>query len=365
MGSELELLGHVVEVVTLDDPSAAYVREFPLKVHAAGPPLGGYGYTKNLVPWLKRHASEYDAVVVNGLWRYHAFGTWRALLDSGVPYYVYTHGMLDPWFKSAYPLKHLKKWLYWPWADYRVLRDARAVLFTSEEERLGSRQSFWLYRAHEREVAFGTSAPPSDGVGLRELFLAANQGLRDRRVLLFLGRIHFKKGCDLLIRAFAAMVKREPTLHLVMAGPDPTGWTPALKELAAQLGAVDRISWPGMLQGEMKWGAFYAAEAFVLPSHQENFGIAAAEALGCGIPVLLSNKVNIWREVEKAGAGLVDADTEVATRRVLTRWLDLTADERGQIALRARELYQNRFTARAMAQGLVSVIESTTKRASP
>jgi glycosyltransferase involved in cell wall biosynthesis len=365
MGRELEALGHMVDVVTLDDPNEAYIKEFPLRVFATGPSVGGYGFTKKLVPWLKGHVSEYDAVVVNGLWRYHAFGTWRAIHGSGVPYYAYPHGMLDPWFKSTYPLKHLKKWLYWPWADYRVLRDARAVLFTSEEERLGSRQSFWLYRARECEVAFGTSAPPSDGPRLKELFLTANPALRGRRILLFLGRIHVKKGCDLLIRAFAGVCQREPALHLLMAGPDPTGWMPALKGLATQLGVADRISWPGLLQDEMKWGAFYAAEAFTLPSHQENFGIAAAEALGCGIPVLISNKVNIWREIEKARAGLVDADTEEATRSVLRRWLDLSADQRAQMGERARELYGSRFTARAMAQGLVSVIENTTHEIAP
>jgi hypothetical protein len=73
-----------------------------------------------------------------------AFATWRALHGTDIPYFVYPHGMLDPWFKRTYPLKHLKKWTYWPWADYRVLRDARAVLFTTEQERLLARQSFWL-----------------------------------------------------------------------------------------------------------------------------------------------------------------------------------------------------------------------------
>ena len=90
-----------------------------------------------------------------------------------------------------------------PWADYRVLRDARAVLFTSEEELLLARKSFWLYRATEQVIAYGTRTPPPDAAGLREKFLAAHPVLRGRRVLLFLSRIHPKKGCDLLVRAFA------------------------------------------------------------------------------------------------------------------------------------------------------------------
>jgi len=86
---------------------------------------------------------------LNGVWQFHSFAAWRTLRRSDTPYVLYTHGMLDPWFKKQYPFKHLKKWMYWPWAEYRVLRDAQAVLFTSEEERMLARSSFWLYRCNE------------------------------------------------------------------------------------------------------------------------------------------------------------------------------------------------------------------------
>ena len=359
MSQELQALGHIVEVVTLDDPNAAFLSGFGLKVHTLGPPRGFYGYSANFVPWLRRNCTNYDAIVVNGIWRYHSYGTWRALRGSRVPYFVYPHGMLDPWFKVTYPRKHLKKWLYWPWADYRVLRDARAVLFTCEDERILSRQSFWLYRAHERVVAFGTTTPPADGAGLRQGFLAANPHLIGQRVLLFLGRIHVKKGCDMLVRAFAAIAARDPTLHLVLAGPDPTQWVAALKAAAAELGVSERISWPGLLRDDMKWGAFYAAEVFVLPSHQENFGIAVAEALGCGVPVLISNKVNIWHEIAAAEAGLVEPDTDAGTRNLLERWLAMDDPSRQRMSNNAREIFTRQFTVSAMAQGLIDAIKES------
>lgn len=362
MSRELQGLGHIVEVLTLDDPNASFLDAYDLKVHATGPARGVYGYCAAFVPWLRRHGGNYDAVIVNGIWRYHALGTWRALRGTRVPYYVYPHGMLDPWFKATYPLKHLKKWLYWPWADYRVLRDARAVLFTCEEERSLSHQSFWLYRARERVVAFGTSTPPADNGMLRRQFLDAHPEMQGRRLLLFLGRIHVKKGCDLLLRAFAAVADRDPTLHLVLAGPDPTQWVAALKVLAAELGIGARVSWPGLLRDEMKWGAFYAAAAFVLPSHQENFGIAVAEALGCGLPVLISNKINIWREITAAQAGLVDEDTEAGARNVLQRWLGMDHAARQRMSRNARELFDRQFTVTAMAQGLVEAINAGTTR---
>jgi glycosyltransferase involved in cell wall biosynthesis len=352
-------LGHTVEVATLDDPAAAFLRDHPLPVHALGPARTGYAYSPRLVPWLRANAAGYDAVIVNGLWQYHGLGAWRALHGSTTPYFVFTHGMLDPWFKRAYPLKHAKKWLYWPWADYRLLRDARGVLFTCEEERLLARQSFWLYRAREVVVSFGTRAPPLEAPRLREAFLGAHPALRGRRLLLFLSRIHEKKGCDLLIDAFARVATEHADLHLVIAGPDQTGWQAALQARAAALGVTDRISWPGMLQGDLKWGAFHAADAYVLPSHQENFGIAVAEALGCGVPVLISDKVNIWREIEAAGAGIVDTDTADGCERSLRRWLALTASRRNAMRAAASALFAQRFTVEAMAASLIALVEGT------
>jgi glycosyltransferase involved in cell wall biosynthesis len=353
-GLRLLDMGHAVEVVTLDDPASPAVADYPLKVHALGPTRGGYGYNPRLVPWLLAHASDYDAVVVNGLWQYHSFAAWRALTRLKKPYYVFTHGMLDPWFKRTYPLKHLKKWLYWPWAEYRVLRDAAGVLFTSEEERLQSRKSFWLYRAKEHVVAYGTANPPTNREQLHEAFLTEHPELRGKRVLLYLSRIHEKKGCDLLLQAFAQVAETDSTLHLVMAGPAKTDLLCRLKTMAQATGVAERISWPGMLKGDAKWGAFYAAEAFVLPSHQENFGIAVAEALGCGLPVLISDKVNIWREIEADGAGIVNLDTAEGTEKTLRSWLALDEIACKNMAKQARLSFEQRYTVDAMAVGLIN-----------
>ncbi|HTN94681.1 MAG TPA: glycosyltransferase [Gallionella sp.] len=355
-GLRLIEMGHEVEVLSLDDPASFFLPGYGLTVHALGPSRGGYRYNPRLVPWLRDHARKYDAIVVNGLWQYHSFGAWRALNRMKVPYFVFTHGMLDPWFKHAYPLKHLKKWLYWPWAEYRVLRDAQTVLFTSEEERLRARESFGLYRAHEAVVTYGTTTPPGNAGLLRAHFYAAHPDLRGKRLLLFMSRIHEKKGCDLLIDAFAKVAGQNTDLHLVMAGPDQTGWAAALQAHAQRLGIAGRITWPGMLQGVMKWGAFYASEAFVLPSHQENFGIAVAEALGCGVPVLISDKVNIWREIEADGAGIVNSDTADGTEKSLRQWLALDAADRSKMAQQARTTFERRFTVDAMANSLIETI---------
>jgi glycosyltransferase involved in cell wall biosynthesis len=351
--------GHQVHVASCDDPKAEFVRSSSLEVIPLGPSRGTYSYASRLLPWLTEHAKDYEAVVVNGLWQYHSYATFKALRHSQTPYVVFTHGMLDPWFKRAYPLKHLKKWLYWPWAEYRVLKHARQVLFTSEEERLLARTSFWLYSCRERVVSYGTAGAPGDDLHAQhEAFLQRFPALRGHRYLLFLGRIHPKKGCDLLLDAFTRAMRRDPTLHLVMAGPDQTAWRGELEKIASSAGISAQVTWTGMLDGAVKWGAFAGAEAFVLPSHQENFGIGVAEALSCGVPVLISDKVNIWREISADEAGLVEPDDLAGTCRLLDRWQDLGSEQRQAMRLSAKRCFRSRFEIGQVTSSLLDVLHS-------
>jgi len=356
-GQCVRALGHSVEVLSLDDPASAFLPLYPLTATAIGPSVGGYAYNPRLVPWLTTRARDYDVIFIHGLWQYHAFGAWRVLHDLKLPYFVLPHGMLDPWFKTTYPLKHLKKFLYWHWADYRVLRDARAVLFTSEEERRLARLSFSRYTAREVVINYGTKSPPQDAQALRERFLQSRPDLQGKRILLFLSRIHEKKGCDLLIKAYARVAAQDRRLHLMVAGPDKTALVPRLRQMAQELGVAASISFPGMLQADDKWGAFHASDAFVLPSHQENFGVAVAEALGCRLPVLISDKVNIWREVQQDGCGFVAPDTVEGTEHNLRSWLALPVEQAEGMRQRARSTFEARYTAEATARSLLAAVE--------
>lgn len=362
LSSAARRLKHDVEIVTFETPEKSLDPGIDCPIHYAGPTYLKYGYAPAFADWLRNNVSRFSAVVVNGIWQYHSFSTWRVLRDSPVPYFVYTHGMLDPWFRRHYPLKHLKKALYWPWAEYRVLRDARAVLFTSEEEKKQARNSFTLYRANEVVVNYGVPLPTGDGDAQREIFLSQFPQLRGKRILLFLGRLHVKKGCDLLIEAFAQVARNDPSLRLVMAGPDATDLRSRLRQQAERLGVKESIVWPGMLTGDMKQGAFRAAEAFVLPSHQENFGMSVAEALACSVPVLISNKVNIWREIVEDHAGLVADDTLTGTTRLLKDWLGMSAAGRERIARNAYACFRNRFHIDSAAMSLLTTLESNLKR---
>ena len=267
------------------------------------------------------------------------------------PTWCFAHGMLDPWFKRTFPRKHLKKWAYWLPVEYWVLRRAYRVLFTTAVERDLAAQSFFLQRWRSLVVPLGSERPPAPRDLLLKAFAARCPDLVGKRFLLFLGRLHPKKGCDLLVKAFGELAAAHSELHLVMAGPDPSAWGPRLEALIAQNDAVGRVHWPGMLQGEAKWGAFAACEAFVLPSHQENFGIAAVEALASAKPVLLAHPVNISSDVAAAGCALVEPDTLEGTRGLLERWLALSSEERAAMGKRALFTFEHSYDMRRNTEG--------------
>jgi len=346
--------GHKLDIVVLDDSASPWLADIALPIHALGAGLTSYRYSSKLLPWLKKQGGDYDRVIVNGIWQYLSFAAWRRYAGSSIPYYVFPHGMLDPWFKETFPLKHLKKWLYWPWAEYRVLRNAAAVIFTSEEERSQARKSFWLYRCREKVSPLGVEAPPISSNAKSE-FLSRYPQLQNTRIFLFLGRLHPKKGCDMLLEAFAQM-RSNDSISLILAGPDQVGWESDLRRQVTRLNLTNRIVFTGMLEGPMKQGAFANAEAFVLPSHQENFGISVVEALAASVPVLISNRVNIWREIEADRAGYVESDDLAGTTRLLQRWIGTAPAEREMVRQNARRSFEQRFEIDRAVDSLLQIL---------
>ena len=346
--------GHKLDIVVLDDSASPWLVDIALPIHALGAGLTSYRYSSKLLPWLKKQGRDYDRVIVNGIWQYLSFAAWRRYAGSSIPYYVFPHGMLDPWFKETFPLKHLKKWLYWPWAEYRVLRDAAAVIFTSEEERSQARKSFWLYRCREKISPLGVEAPPISSNAKLE-FLSRYPQLQNTRIFLFLGRLHPKKGCDMLLEAFAQM-RSNDSISLILAGPDQVGWESDLRRQVTRLNLTNRVVFTGMLEGSMKQGAFANAEAFVLPSHQENFGISVVEALAASVPVLVSNRVNIWREIEADRAGYVESDDLAGTTRLLQNWIGTAPAEREMVRQNARRCFEQRFEVDRAVDSLLQIL---------
>jgi glycosyltransferase involved in cell wall biosynthesis len=346
--------GYENELITTDDPAAPFLADLDFPVHALGAAQKSW-YSPKLIPFLRANRDRFDGIIVHGLWEFTGLAV--RLAHGTVPYAVFPHGMLDPYFKRRFPAKHAKKWLYWLLAEYWVLRGAKRALFTTEVERDLAAQSFWLHRWAPMVTALGTEPPPADTDKLLAAFYERCPDLVGKRFLLFLGRIDPKKGCDLLINAFSQAAQLDPNsdLQLVMAGPSQPNYKNDLVTQGLLIGDISGVHWPGILLGDAKWGALAACEAFVLTSHQENFGIAVVEALASGKPVLISDQINIAPDIAADGCGLVEPDTLEGATRLLERWQALTPPEREAMSQRARATFATRYDMRRNTAAILNV----------
>src|SRR5579863_408206 len=345
--SQALLRGYGVEILCADDPASPWLAGWNTRIHAAGPGLLKYGFTAGLDRWLVENLARFDVVVVHGIWMYFGYAVWKATRRTAVPYVLFIHGALDPWFRKQYPIKHVKKIIYWKALEHKVLRDAERVLFTTYEEMVLADRSFLPYQCRAEITGYGIVRPnlPDrfDKKRSIEDLTETWPDLRNRNFLLFLARLHEKKGLDLLLRAFAASKRDLPGTALLIAGPGDVTTVNRMRSLASSLGIASDVIWTGPLYGNAKWNALRAAEAYILPSHQENFGISVVEALACGTPVLISDKVNIRREIEATGCGLVASDDVAGTTWILKRWAGLTTDEKSLMKLRASACFGSHF----------------------
>jgi glycosyltransferase involved in cell wall biosynthesis len=356
--------GLAVEVACVDDPSSPWLKGWHLPVHAVGKgSLGMYGYSTQLDRWLDANIQRFDAVVVHSIWMYFSYAVWKAARRHQVPYYLFIHGALDPWFQQYYPSKNLKKKIYWRLFESKVMRDAAAVLFTTEEEKQLAHNGFLPYQCNPAVVGYGIASPPgtrgpmSRRSAMQE-FSALYRALNGRKFCLYLSRIHEKKGIDLLLESYAQLKNEYEDTALVMAGPGDPETVERFKTLSRQLGLQDRVLWTGPLYDAAKWTAMRAADMYVLPSHQENFGISVVEALACHTPVLISNKVNIWREVEQESAGIVEADTLKGTTNLLKRWAGLSQSQQEAMRTHARSCYERHFDIETNSRIFIELIRN-------
>ena len=360
----LEALGVANEVVCFDAPDSSYLGTDTFKIHALGPAKGPYSYCSGFESWLQQHLERFDAVIIHGLWQYTSYGTYRAWKQYKKTHtvfpklYVMPHGMLDPYFQKAPErrLKALRNLIFWQLLEKQVIQGVNGLLFTCEQELLLARTTFGGYHPqNELNVGYGINEPPPVTEPGLKAFKTAFPQLQETPYLLFLSRIDPKKGVDLLLEAYLEKrLEHSDLSDLVVAGPGMD--SPYGKKLLALAQNSPHIHFTGMVTGDVKWAFFEQSEAFVLPSHQENFGIAVAEALACSVPVLISDQVNIWKEIELMQAGLICTDDRKGVSEMLDRWIALSRDEKEQLKRNARRAYETYFTNRSFAKNLKASI---------
>lgn len=262
---------------------------------------GAYALSISMANALRRNVRGFDVVHIHSLYSFPSTAAAYYCRRLGVPYILQPHGSLDP---CVYYRHRPRKNVYEALFEKRNLERAAAVHFATEEEMNLVRA--WGLKFRGVVVPYGlVSKVPSDRDQLREQFARDWPITRGKKVILFLGRLSAKKGLDLLSKAYGTLARERPDIHLFLAGPDIEGEGVKVRQWLSEEGVLDRVTFAGLLQGDQKNAALASSDFFVLCSYGENFGIAVAEAAAAGLPVVISNKVNIWREFNDARAGLV------------------------------------------------------------
>ena len=250
---------------------------------------------------LSERVQTADIVHVHTLWHPLNIMVRRECAYHCRPYVLMPHGMLDPY---SLTVKRWRKAFYLRAIERQNIVSARRLIYTTaEEERLAETGLSYLPKGVV--IPLGGDVPEGDAASLRSAFFARFPKARGRRQLLFLGRLHLKKGLDRILAILPSIVKTFPDVLLTVVGDGAPDFEAALRNSIAALGMEDSVMMTGRLDGADKWGAYASAELFLLPSRQENFAITVAESMHMGIPVIISSKVNTWPYVTKAGAGLV------------------------------------------------------------
>ena len=302
----------------LNVPSESPVAQNGYTIHYFPVQFFPYLLSMNMSNALRTHITEFDVVHIHGLYRFPQAAAGYFARKRGVPYLVRPHGSLDP-FLYYRGVKRFVKRIYEFLIERHQLDRAAVIHYTSREEMLLT-QPLRL-QAPGIVIPIGLDIAEYDELPPYGLF-RKKYDLADNEIVLHLGRINFKKGLDILIKAFAQVAHARKDVTLVIAGPDNEGYMGKVRRWIAEEGIGDLVVYTGMLFNNEKLSALRDADVFALPSYSENFGIALVEAMACGVPVVVSDKVNIWREIDKAGAGIITRCDAHEVAQALFRLLD-------------------------------------------
>ena len=296
-----------------------------------------------------------SAFHIHGLWEEHLAMTAAHARGAGKPYVVSTHGMLDAW---ALQQKAFKKRVYAALSERKNLAGATCLRALTETE-VSDFRHFGL-RNPVAVIPNGVDIPdvgPDD-------FLARFPDLRGKRLVLYMGRIHHKKGPALLCRAWSAVHRSFPDAHLVIAGPDFENTSRDVAELIAERGLERSVSMPGLLQPPLTWSALRAADMFVLPSFSEGLSRAVLEAMGCGLPVITTKACN-FPEVAAHDCGVVIDAEERVLAGALADLLRAPRAELRRMGRNGERLVQERFSWDVVGRQLAALYEWTLGGGSP
>jgi len=314
----------------------------------------GWQWSPAISQALKETIGGFDLVNIISMWNYPTTIAAHYCRTHNKRYIISPRGVFYP---ETMRKKAWKKWLYYNIALKKSVESANAIHYTTEDEAQNCHAFIGLKNPY-------TIVP--NGIDLRGFSaLPAPEELKERyptlkgkKVILFLGRLNWKKGLDILVKAFAAIARKHADAHLLIAGNDEDGYRGTVEKWVREQGVGDKVTFTGPLSGRDKLIAYSGSDMFVLPSYSENFGMTVIEAMACGLPVVISNKVGVYKELEANKAGVIVDPDEESLCRGLQQLLD-NDEARKTYIQNGRRLVQELYDINTVADKMIRFYKET------
>lgn len=308
-----------------------------------------WGFSPSMARCIWKEVQWADVVLIHFHYQFASIvGGWISRWHKK-PYIVFTHGSLNRFGVSA--RSTLRKRTYLDLFERGNFHNAFFVAYHSHEE---METSFQFGRC--QVVPNGIDPAMLDRLPPRGSFRAQHLELKERIIYLYLGRLDAGKGLDLLLPAFRRLVNANPSAHLVLAGGNERGYETAIRQMISDLQLADRVTLTGLISGSDKLSALRDADVYVLPSRSEGLSIAMLEAMYSGLPVIVTDRVGLWRTIQTERCGWVVPLDEGRLGEALLE--AASSPERVEMGKRGHSLIASRFTWDVIVRDLIAQIQT-------
>lgn len=293
---------------TADDLKGVKVKTFPTNAFSKIWPY----YSSSFKKALQKELVNFDLVHIHEIWHYPVFACYKAAKAKQKPYIITVHGSLEP---SCLNYKAFKKKIYTALIERKILEEASALHAVTEDEVKSIRD--FVDNKNIYCVPNGLNIEALESLPDKNTLEGIYPQIKNKKVILFLGRIHPKKGLDILAEAFGKIIRKQHNACLLIVGPDSDSYRSQIEKILTREDVLDKAVFTGTLTGNLKLAALNRADIFVLPSHSEGFSMSILEAMGCGLPVVITKQCH-FPEVEQMQAGkIIDGDANELSEIIL------------------------------------------------
>lgn len=317
----------------------------------------GYNFSINLTKALKKNINKFDIIHITAVWNYPSYITSFYCIKYKMPYIISPRGSLYP---LTFNKKSWKKFPYYQIAAKKMIQMANAIHYTVEDEKRQTNENLGINN-YSIIIPNGLDLQKFRNLYYKTKLIENYPHLKDKKIILFLSRINWIKGLDLLIKAYYKIIKERNNLHLLIVGDDDgDGYRKKVEEWVNNYGISSMVTFTGTLTDDDKLEAYAGSDLFVLPSYSENFGMVVVEAMACGLPVVISNKVGISKEIGEGKAGII---TETTVESLYKGINVLLEDQylRDELSINGRKFVTNNYDINKVADKMIEAYKNVLK----